>query len=105
VESDGPTPGLLMVGGVGAGTDSSVERRGGVSKGARDKIGVGTARVPAAIERLEVVHGQGGSAVREDVRWMVLIDEGWLWREVLAFDARIFVGRIFVGVISRVRTV
>lgn len=38
VEGDRPTPGLLVVGGVGAGSDSSVEGWGAVSEGARHRI-------------------------------------------------------------------
>jgi hypothetical protein len=68
VEGDRPTPGLLMVGGVGAGSDSSIEGWGTVSEGARHNVGVGTERVPAPSKRLEVVHGQRGSAIWEDVR-------------------------------------
>jgi len=38
VEGDRPTPGLLMVCGVGAGSDSSIEGRGAVSEGARHRV-------------------------------------------------------------------
>jgi hypothetical protein len=76
VEGNGPTPGLLMVGGVGAGPDSSIERRGAVSEGARDKVGVDTARVPAPAEGLKVDHGERGSAVWDDVGWAMLIGKG-----------------------------
>lgn len=69
MEGNGPTPGLLVVvGGVGAGSDSPLERRGAIAEGARDKLGFGTNRMPAHSERLEVVHREGGSAFREDVR-------------------------------------
>jgi len=105
VEGNRPTPGLLVVGGVGAGSDSPLERWGAVSEGARHKLGVGTDRVPASCENLEVVHGERGSASREDVGWAMLESEGRLWREELAFNARICVGagiavfvRVVVGV-------
>ena len=68
MEGDRPTPGLLMVGGVGAGSDSSIEGWGTVTEGTRDKLGVGTAGEPAYGEGLEIVHRQRGSAIREDVR-------------------------------------
>lgn len=55
---EGPTPGLLLVVGVGAGSDSSVERWGAVPKGAGDELGVDAARVPASSERLEIVQRQ-----------------------------------------------
>jgi hypothetical protein len=77
VEGNGPTPGLLVVvGGVGAGSDSPLERWGAVSEGARDELGVCTNRMPAHRENLEVVHGERGSAIREDVRWTMLVSEG-----------------------------
>jgi hypothetical protein len=75
VEGNGPTLGLLMVGGVGAGSDSPLERWGAVSEGTRHKVGVGTDGVPAPSESLEVVHGQRRSASREDMGWTVLIGE------------------------------
>jgi hypothetical protein len=65
VEGGRPTPGLLMV---WAGSDSSIEERRTVSEGARHKVGVGTAGMPAQRERLEVVHRQRSLAIREDVR-------------------------------------
>jgi hypothetical protein len=102
VEGNGPTPGLLVVRGVWAGSDSPVERWGAVSEGAGNKVGVGTARVPAPSESLEVVQGQGGSANREGVRRAILVGEGRLWRESFAFNARICVGGctvVFVRVI------
>jgi len=55
VEGDRPTPGLLMVGGVGTGADSPIERWGTVSKGAGNEMGVCTAREPAPSKRLEIV--------------------------------------------------
>lgn len=58
VEGKRQTPGLLMIGGVGAGSNSSVERWGAVSEGARHRVRVGAAEVPAPSERLKVVHGQ-----------------------------------------------
>jgi hypothetical protein len=77
VEGNGPTLGLLVVvGGVGAGSDSPLERRGAVSEGARDELGVGTNRMPAHSESLQVVHGEGGFAIRKDVRWTMEVREG-----------------------------
>jgi hypothetical protein len=84
VEGGRPTPGLLMIGG---GSDSSIEGWGTVSKGAGNKVGVGTAGVPTHGERLEVVHRQRSSAIWEDVRQPMLVVERWLWRERFAFDA------------------
>lgn len=57
MESDRPAPGLLVVGGVRAGSDSSVKGWRAVSEGARDELGIGTAGEPTPSERLEVVHG------------------------------------------------
>jgi hypothetical protein len=94
VESSRPTPGLLMV---WAGSDSSVERWRAISEGARHKVGVGTARVPAPSERVKVVQG-----VRGPARWTILMNEGWLWRERLPLNAGSRVGTgvaIFVRVI------
>ena len=109
MEGNGPTPGLLVVvGGVGAGSDSPLKRWGAVSEGARDKLGVGTNRMPAHSESLEVVHGEGGSTFRQDVRQMMLVSEGGLWGEGLAFNARVCVGAgiaVFVRVIFGVGTV
>jgi hypothetical protein len=68
VEGDRPTPGLLMVGGIGAGSDSSIEGWGSVSEGARHNAGVGTAGMPAHSEGLEIIHRKRSSAIREDVR-------------------------------------
>jgi hypothetical protein len=64
VEGDRPTFGLVMVGGIRAGTGTSIVGRGAVSQGAGDQDGVGTAGMPAPSERLKVVHGQRGSADR-----------------------------------------
>jgi hypothetical protein len=94
VKGGGPTPGLVMVGGVGAGSDSPIERRGTVPEGARDKVGVGTAGVPAGSDRLEVVHRQRGSTIWEDMRQPLLKVERRLWGERFAFDAR--TGRVAV---------
>jgi hypothetical protein len=55
VEGNRPTPGLLMVGGIGAGSDSSLKRWGAVSEGARDEMGFSAAGVSAPGKRLEVV--------------------------------------------------
>jgi len=77
VEGNGPTPGLLVVvGGVGAGSDSPLERWRAVSEGARDELRVGTNRMSAHSESLEVVHGERSSAIRQDVRWTMLVIEG-----------------------------
>lgn len=88
MESDRPALGLLMGGGIRAGSDPSVEGWGTVSEGARDELGVGTAGEPTPSEMLEVVHGHRGSANREYVRQPMLIGERRLWRERFAFDAR-----------------
>jgi hypothetical protein len=58
VKGDRPTPGLLMVGGVRAGSYSPLERWGAVSEGARHEVGFSTAGKSAPSERLKVVHGQ-----------------------------------------------
>lgn len=68
MEGDRPALGLVMVGGVRAGSDCSLVRWGGVSEGTGNENGVGTAGMPAPGERLKVVQGERGSAVWEDVR-------------------------------------
>jgi hypothetical protein len=88
VKCDGPTPGLMMVGGVGAGSDPPIKRWGTVPEGARDQVGVGTAGEPAGSERLEVVHRQRGSTIWEDMEQTLLKVERWLWGERFTFDAR-----------------
>jgi hypothetical protein len=108
VKSGGPALGLLMVGGVRAGSDSSIEGRGAISEGARDEVGVCTARVPAPSERLEVVHGERNLAIREDVRRPMLVVEMKFWREGFAFDSRTGVGGgivIFFRIVIGVRVV
>ena len=100
MEGGRPTPGLLMVGGVGAGPDSSIDRRGAVSEGARHKLRVGTAGISAPSERLKVVHRLGGPANREDARWQILIVERRLRREGLALYIAVLFRVIFgVGVV------
>jgi hypothetical protein len=104
MEGNRPTPGLLVVGGVGAGPDSSIDGWGAISEGAGHEVRVGATRMPAHIERLKVVQGQRCPAIWEDVGWAMLggEDEGQLWREMFVFNARICIGAgvaIFVGVI------
>jgi hypothetical protein len=77
-----------MVGGVGGGSDPSIEGWGTVSEGARHNVGVGTSGVPAHSKGLEVVHRQRSFAIWEDVRQPMLVAEGWLWREGFTFDTR-----------------
>jgi hypothetical protein len=86
VEGGRPALGLLMIGGIRAGSNSSVEGWG--TEGAGHELGIGTAGVPAPSEILKIVHGHRGSAIREDVRQPMLIAERRLWRERFAFDAR-----------------
>jgi len=79
VESDRPTLGLVMVGGVRAGSDPSIVGWGAISEGAGNKDRVDTAGMPAPGERLKVVHGQRGSAAWEDVGLSLRVVEGRLW--------------------------
>lgn len=108
MESDWPTLGLVMVGGVWAGSDSPVAGWGAVPERAGNKDGVGTVRVPAPGERLKVVQGQRGSAGREDSRWALGVVEWRLWRESFAFDARVRIetkASVIVRVIFGMRAV
>lgn len=103
MKGDGQTPSLLMVGSVWAGSGSSVAGWGAVSEGAGYENGVDTVGVSAAGERLKIAQGQGCSAFWEDVGRPLGKVEGWLWREMLAFDAGIRVRMaiaIFVGIIG-----
>lgn len=81
MEGDRQAFGLVMVHWVGVGSDSSVGGRKTVPERARDKDRVGTARQPAACEKIS--HGMRGSAVpavREDMRQPLLEAEGEVWR-------------------------
>lgn len=55
MEGGRPTPSLLVVGGVGAGSDSPFARWGTASERAGDEDGIVTAGVPAPAEGLKVV--------------------------------------------------
>lgn len=66
MEGDRPTPGLLMVGRVRAGSDSSIVGWRTTSKGARNEDGIVTVGMPAPSDRLKVIHGERRSALWED---------------------------------------